>query len=77
MYGKLSNNQTSFYEEQMHAKSKGLYYRLGNSILEELRQSEHQKEQVKLATFIKKQKLQTKRQFKAYFKSRAISTKAT
>jgi len=44
VWGKLSDSQTSFYEGRMNSKADGLYYWLGNSILEELRKSEHPKE---------------------------------
>jgi len=47
MYGSLANHQNDFYEGRMHSKGDGIYYRLGNSILQELRQSEFEKMKAK------------------------------
>jgi len=43
MFGELSTNQSSFYEGRMYAIPDGVYYRLGNSILEEMRKSSNTK----------------------------------
>jgi len=37
MFGQLSDSRSSFYDGRMHGAPDGVYYRLGNSILEELR----------------------------------------
>jgi len=43
MFGELSTNQSSFYEGRMYGVPDGVYYRLGNSILEEMRKSNNTK----------------------------------
>ena len=47
MFGKLSDHQTSFYEGRMHGQPDGVYYRLGNSILQELRKSDSESKKSK------------------------------
>ena len=44
LYGTLKGNKSSFYEGRLYGKPDGLYYRLSNSILEELRKSSRLKE---------------------------------
>ena len=47
MFGKLSESQSSFYDGRMHGAPDGVYYRLGNSILEELRKNSSVKDKGK------------------------------
>jgi len=47
MFGELSDSQSSFYEGRMHGIPNGVYYRLGNSILEEMRKSSNTKDKSK------------------------------
>ena len=46
MFGELTTNQSSFYEGRMYGND-GVYYRLGNSILEEMRRSSNRKDKSK------------------------------
>ena len=47
MFGALSDSQSSFYDGRMHGIPDGVYYRLGNSVLEEMRKSNSAKDQSK------------------------------
>jgi len=54
MYGKLSADQSSFFEGRMRGAD-GIYYRLGNSILEELRKNNDIKESSRAVFFKRNQ----------------------
>ena len=47
MFGALSDSQSSFYDGRMHGIPDGVYYRLGNSVLEEMRKSSNTKDKGK------------------------------
>jgi len=47
MFGKLSDSQSSFYDGRMYGIPDGVYYRLGNSVLEEMRKSSSMKDKGK------------------------------